>query len=318
MANLVSSGVMMTNSFLQAQTKVLVKVFDKSNPEGPEMFSRWFNDWDGDKARSYFQFLPIYGFGAPQLKIEGDDTAMDAGGEAIPSMFPYSSFALKYGITFESRLEDPHNINAKFPRLLRFAADQGVELNTWQTLNQAFNAIVPIWDGLPLCSATHTLAGPQGGTYSNYLGAVSLTVETKTQADILMATIPDDRGLATWRTGKWLIVPTGLWQTAEEITGSKFYPNSDENRINVQFGKCEPLVVRYLQPNIGAGPFPWFMTAGQGEIGTDAHPCFVSMKVRHSQEIWYDNDARTLYHSTLDRYVFGAGDGRGIVGSQGG
>ena len=312
-----ASGIMQTNTFVQSQTKVVTRIFDKSNPEAPEFWSLWFNDWEGEKARSYFQILPIFGFGAPQLKTEGALTPLDQGGEGTAVMFPYSTFGLKYGITYEGRMEDPQNINGKFPRLLRFAADQGVELNVWNTLNQAFNASVPIWDGQALCSSAHTLAGPQGGTYSNYLGAVALTVETKTQADILLSTLPDDRGLATYRTGKYLVVPTGLWQVAEEITGSKFYPNSDENRINVQFGKCEPMVVRYLQPNIGAGPFPWFVSAGKGELGSDAHPCFVSMKVRHSQEVWYDNDARTLYHSTLDRYVFGAGDGRGIVGSQG-
>jgi hypothetical protein len=306
-----------TNTFVQSQSKVLTRVFDRSTPEAPVLFDLFFNEWDGDRTRSFFQILPVFGFSVAALKLEGGATSLDQGGEGVASMFPYSTYGLKYGITLEGRLEDPHNINGRFPRMLRFAEDQSVELQVWNTLIQGFNSAVTIWDGQPLFSQTHSLAGQPGATFSNSLTNVALSVETWQQANILLQTLPDDRGLATYRTGRYLVVPTGLHQVAEEMTGSKFYPYSDENRINIAYGKAEPLVVRYLQPNIGAGPFPWYVAAGKGEIGTDAHPLFASFKFRHSQEVWYDNDTRTLYHSTIYRYVYGSGDARGIVGSQG-
>jgi hypothetical protein len=305
-----------TNTFIQSQAMTLKKVFDKSSPEAPPLFDDYFNVWDGDQARSFFQILPIYGFGPAALKIEGGAVLLDQGGEGTPSMFPYSTFGLKYGVTLEGRLEDPQGVHGRFPRLLRFAEDQTVEYLVWNILNQAFNTAVTIWDGQPLCSTAHTLAGAPGVTYSNSLGATSLTPETWQQATILAETLPDDRNLGIYRTLQDLVVPPGLHRVAEEIIGSPYYPYSAENRKNIAYEKARPIVSRYITAPT-TGPFPWFASAGKGEIGSDSHMNFVSFKFRHNQEVWYDNDTRTMYHSTIFRLTFGSGDGRGIVGSQG-
>jgi len=305
-----------TNNLFQSQSKVLWKVFEKTTPEAPPIWDRWFNSWEGDPERSFFQILPFYGFGPLALKYEGQAPALDQAGEGTASMFPYSTYSLKYGITQEANDEDPMKINGRLPRLLRFAEDQTVELLLWNQLNQAFNSNVTIWDGQPLCSTAHPLASTPGITYSNSLGAVALTPETLQQTEILMATLPDDRNLATYRTPKMLILPPPLQKTGEEIIGSAYYPYTNENRINVQQDKLEPLVVRYLTYS-AAGPYPWFVTAGKGDPGADAHLVFVSFKHRHRQKIWLDEDTGNIYHKTEMRLTQGAADGRGIVGSQG-
>jgi len=305
-----------TQNLFQSQSKVLWKVFEKTTPEAPPIFDRWFNEWEGDKERSFFQILPFYGFGPLALKNEGSSPALDQFGEGTASFFPYSTYSLKYGITQEADVEDPMKINGKLPRLLRFAEDQTVELLTWNQFNQAFNASVVLWDGQSLCSTAHPLASQPTATYSNSLGAVSLTPETLQQAEILMATLPDDRNLATFRTPKFLVVPPPLQKTAEEIVGSAYYPYTNENRINVQQDKLEPMVSRYITYT-STGPYPWFVTAGKGEPGADAHLVFVSFKHRHRQKIWLDDDTGNIYHKTEMRLTQGAVDGRGFVGSQG-
>jgi hypothetical protein len=178
-----------TNNLFQSQSKVLWKVFEKTTPEAPPIWDRWFNSWEGDPERSFFQILPFYGFGPLALKYEGQAPALDQAGEGTASMFPYSTYSLKYGITQEANDEDPMKINGRLPRLLRFAEDQTVELLLWNQFNQAFNTNVTIWDGQPLCSTAHPLASTPGITYSNSLGAVALTPETLQQAQILLATL---------------------------------------------------------------------------------------------------------------------------------
>ena len=151
-----------TNNLFQSQSKVLWKVFEKTTPEAPPIWDRWFNSWEGDPERSFFQILPFYGFGPLALKYEGQAPALDQAGEGTASMFPYSTYSLKYGITQEANDEDPMKINGRLPRLLRFAEDQTVELLLWNQFNQAFNTNVTIWDGLPLCSTAHLLASSPG------------------------------------------------------------------------------------------------------------------------------------------------------------
>lgn len=307
-----------TNTWFQSQSKSLKTVFDKTNPQVPLLYPQWLNTLEGDADRSFFQVLPFYGFGLMGLKMEGAAPLLDQGGEGTPSMFPYTTWGLQYGVTMESRLEDPYRINGRLPRFLRYSEDQTKEQLLWNILNQAFstNAAMAIWDGLPLCSTAHVLSGTPGVTYSNSLGATALTPETLQQAFILMETLPDDRNLATFRTPKQIIAPPGLQRVIEEILGSAYYPYSDENRVNVVQDKVEPLIVRYLNAP-ATGPFPWFVSAGKGDLGSDAHASFASFKFQHQQHVWYDDATGNMYHKTEFRGTWGSVDGRGLVGSQG-
>jgi hypothetical protein len=308
--------VHVSNNFIQSQAKVITTIFDNSTPEAPPLWDGFFNEWDGDEVRSFFQFMPVFGFGTLGSVPEGGAVPLDAGGEGIPSFFPYTTLGLKYGVSLVGRTEDPKGISKKFPRFLRYAEDQTIEFAAWNILIQGWNPSVTLWDNQPLFSTTHLLQGTNA-TYNNNLANTGLSVESWQAACSLLAISLDDRGLGTFRTPFWLCGPVGLQQQIEEITTSKFYPYSDENRKNIAYGKTQPYISRYLQPQIGVGPFPWYVTAGKGEIGSDCHAMFLSFKYRHSQEVWYDNDTRNLYHSTITRFTLGTGDGRGQVGSQG-
>ena len=311
------ASVISTNTWFQAQSKVLKQVFIKSVPEAPPLFRKFFNIEEPDQRRSFFQVLPIVGFGALALKPEGSAPLQDQAYEGIASMFPFLTYSLKYAITKEGQVEDAMNINARLPRALRFAEDQTKEFLIWNVLNQAFATGVTLFDGLPLCSTGHPLGGSavnQYGTYSNSLGATALTPESLQNAFILLETLPDDRALNTYRTPKMLVIPPQLHKTGEEILGSSYYPYSNENRINVVQDKIEPLVCRYLTQTSPPG---WFVTAGKGDFGTDAHTCFASFKWEYAQRTWLDENTNNLFHATETRLTWGAVDGRGIVGSQG-
>lgn len=309
------ASVHVTNTWFNSQAKAALTVFDKTNPMAPVLYTEWLNTLEGEADRSFFQALPFYGFGQFQLLPEKGSPALDQGGEGTPVFYPFVSYALKYGVSKPGRREDPYKINPRLPKFLKYAEIQTRENLYWNILTQSMNSAVPIWDGQALCSQTHKLAG-DGATYSNLLGNVAFTVESFQQALVLMATLPDDRNLASWRSPKWGISVPGYQRVMEEVLGSRYYPHSDENRVNTAYGKVDPLIVRYIpsQPN---GPFPWWISSGKGELGADAHASFVSLKYAFEQKVWYDDDTDVMYHKSEFRSTWGSVDGRGLVGSGG-
>ena len=303
-----------TRTYFQSQTKIIQTEYSKSAPMKPLRYPTIFNAFAGDEDRSFFQALSLVGFGTLSLRDEGQSAAIDASKEGLLSAFPYVTYALKYIVTKEMSREDAKRVIPKLPALLRYSSDQTKEFLFWNVFNLAFSGQVLLADGQPLCSNAHPLTGA-AGTYSNTLGAVSLTVETLQQAFVLMGNMPDDRGLTTYRTPQDLIYPLGLHKTAVEVLSSMYYPTSNENKVNAVKGSVEPHAIEYLTSNAN-GPFPWFVLAGKGALGTDSHTVFASVKW-DEQRAWVNEENESLNHETEFRAVWGAVDGRGIVGSQG-
>lgn len=314
------ASVINTRTYFQAQSKIVEKIYTNSAPQKPLKYPSVFNNYQGDYERAFFQYLSLVGFGTLGVKSEGEIPVVDASKEGLLSFFAYTSYALRYIVTKEMMREDAKTIIPKLPGLLRYSSDQTKEYLFWNVLNFAFNSNVLLADGQPLCSTAHPLQGasvqPGVTTYSNSLGAVPLTVETLQQARLLMATIPDDRGLLSYRTPVKLISPPGLDQVAQEVLGSGYYPSSDENRINAVAGSVGYQPIEYLT-SAANGPFPWFILAPQGEVGQNSHSLFASVKW-DEQRAYYDDPTESMIHSTEFRACWGSVDGRGIVGSLGG
>lgn len=314
------ASVINTSTYLRSQALLVKKEYTNSAPQKPLKYPSVFNMYKGDQERRFFQYLSLVGFGTLALRGEGEVPAVDASKEGLLSYFAYTTYALRYIVTKEMVREDAKAIIPKLPGLLRYSSDITKEYLFWNVFNFAFNSGVLLADGQPLCSASHPLQGasatPGVTSYSNSLGAVPLTVETLQQAFLLMQTIPDDRGLPTYRTPVKMIYPPGLHQVAQEVLASGYYPASDENRINAVAGSVTPQPIEYLTAGAN-GPFPWFVMSAKGEPGQDAHSIFASIKW-DEQRAYYDDPTESMTHSTEFRAVWGAVDGRGIVGSQGG
>jgi hypothetical protein len=312
-------SIINTRTYFNAQVKLLDKIYSNSAPFKPLRYPSVFNMYKGDADRSFFQTMPLVGFGTLSEKTEGAVPVVDYSKEGTPSLFPYVSYALRYIVTKEMTREDAKHIIPKLPGQLRYSSDQTKEFLFWNVFNLAFNNAVTLGDGQPLCSAAHPLLGassqPGINGYSNLLGNVSLTTDTLQQAYVLMADIPDDRGLKSYRTPQQLIYPLGLDQTAKEVLSSSYYPTSDENRVNVVAGSIQPMPIEYLTAN-PAGPFPWFVLAGKGDPGTDAHTVFADVKW-DEQRSYVDDPTNSMIQETEFRAVWGAVDARGIVGSSG-
>lgn len=311
-----------TRTFFQAQTKIIQTIYSNTEPFKPLRYPEFFNYFEGDEDRSFWQAMSVVGFGLLALRQEGQTPVIDASKEGTLSEFAWITYALRYIVTKEMAREDAKKLIPKLPGLLRYSSDQTKEYLFWNVLNFAFTAAASggynMPDGLPLCSNSHTIVGPAAigtGTFSNYLGAVALTVETLNQGYVLMANMPDDRGLTTSRTPMDLIYPLGLHQTAVEVLASFYYPHSDSNKVNSAAGSVDPIAVEYLTAPSN-GPFPWFIVSGKGPLGTDAHSAFANIKW-DEQRAWVDPNTGNMIHETEFRAVWGVVTPRGVVGSAG-
>lgn len=311
--------VINTRTYFQSSVTQLDRIYTNSDPQEPLRYPSVFNEYKGEMDRSYLQMMSLVGFGTLAERTEGAAAAVDMSKEGLRSEFPYVTYALKYQVTKEMGIEDAKKIIPKLPGQLRYSSDQTKEFLFWNVFNQAFNPNVLLADGQPLCSNAHPLQGvsaqPGVTSYSNYLGAVSLTVESLQQAFILMADMPDDRGLVTHRTPSQLVFPLGLQQSATEVLSSMYYPTSNENRVNAVAGSLTPMPIQYLTAASG-GPYPWFVLAPKGEPGTDCHTVFASVKW-DQQRSWVDDNTQSMFQETEFRAVWGAVNGRGICGSSG-
>ena len=312
-----------TRVFFQAQTKIIERMYTRSAPLKPLRYPGFFNAYDGDEDRSFWQAMSIVGFGLMALRQEGQTAEIDASKEGRLSMFPWLSFALRYIVTKEMAREDPKRIIPKLPGLLRYSSDQTKEYLFWNVLNLGFlNAAAGgynMGDGLPLFSNAHTIAGASStniSTYSNFLGAVALTVETLNQAFTLAANIPDDRGLTVSRMMEDIWYPVNYHQTVIETLASFYYPTSDANKVNTVAGSVQPHAIEYLSAP-ATGPFPWYLSAGKGELGTDAHSAFANIKW-DEQRAWVDPNTGNLNHESEFRAIWGVVQPDGLIASQGG
>jgi hypothetical protein len=311
-----------TRTFFNAQTKVIQTIYSNTEPFKPLRYPSFFNYFEGDEDRSFWQAMSVVGFGLLALKQEGQTPAIDASKEGVLSQYAWISYALRYIVTKEMAREDAKRLIPKLPPLLRYSSDQTKEYIFWNVLNLGFTNAASggynMADGLPLFSNAHTIAGASATgvtTFSNYLGAVALTVETLNQAFVLMANMPDDRGLTTSRTPVDLWYPLGLHQTAIEVIASFYYPHSDANKVNTAAGSVDPHAIEYLTAP-ATGPFPWFVAAGKGPLGTDSHSAFANIKW-DEQRAWVDPNTTNMNHETEFRAVWGVVTPRGLVGSAG-
>lgn len=312
--------VMLTNTFLEAATKVLEKVYTKSGLEHPMRWPEVFNTPDYDQKRRFFSQHSVVPFGLLSQMGEGQAAPVDSAAPGLTSTFFWQNLGLRYIVTSDAQMEDPQSLFQELPKMLRYSVDQTQEYLFWNILNLAFLSYSSggynLADGQPLISNAHPLTGLPGVTQSNFLGNVALSVESMQAVITMFQLLRDDRGKLIRNNPKDIIYPPGLHQTVVEILQSYFYPDTDQNKPNVVHNALTPRAVQYLTPAQGAGPFPWFVTSGKGKLGGDSHSMFAAVKY-NKQRAFIDKNTENLIHEAKIRVSYGAVDFRGIVGSGG-
>jgi len=316
-----ASGVVGSDTFFQAATKIVNKTYLKNQIKAPSFYPRIFSVVGNDKSRGFMTFLPIVELGLFPVRPEFAGPAFDNPGEGLATTYNFVCYSLAYKISKEGLRRDPMGLIRKMPAMLSFSEQVTKDELFIQMLNLGFTNFAGggynLADGQPLFSSSHPLGGgtiAQYGTQSNLVGAASISPESINQVDILYQTLLSDRGNPSFRTPRKMIAPPQQRKIAEETLGSSHAPDSNDNRINTAFEAYELIICRYLTSTTA-----WFVTSANGgeDLETDTHSMIVSFQWQNETTTWSDPGTGNFNQKAEFCCTYGPADFRGAVGSLG-
>ena len=198
------------------------------------------------------------GFGMMPEKQEGVAATYDVIYPGIKETYTHKTYALGYELTeeaVEDNLQTPETFN-KLPMALSRSGEETVEVTAANIFNNGFSSSYNGFDGVPLFSASHpTLgAGVQANTPSTQ---ADLSVTSLTAGLTAIEKYVDERGLKKPTKAVLLVVPTDLWNTAEELLQSEYKPYVANNEVNaLQKKDLQYFVWHYLTDTDA-----WFLLA---------------------------------------------------------
>jgi len=316
------SSIGFTNTFKEAATKLLQKVYVKEGLENPNFWREIFNIMEDDSKRAFFQNHSIIPLGLLSPVQEGAVPELDMAAPGFTMQYVFTDYGLRYEITRRAEREDPKNIFNLMPRMLRRSVDETMEYLFWIAFNSSFLSYAEggynVDDGHPLISSFHPLPGLPGVVQSNFLGNVAFTPESLQAAKTAMMLTRDDRGKLIQYIPKTVVYAPGYHQQVTEVLQTNLYPETNQNRINIaaqQRSKIEPYEVPYLVPNEGPGPYPWWLITKKGSLA-NSHTIFANIR-ENRQRTFIDQNTESIVHEAKIRIATGVESWRGIIASGG-
>lgn len=309
-------GPIQQAAWFQSCSKVLQAVYSTSYKEVPEKYPQVFTSFEGDEKRPFITNLFYYGFGAFQVRPEGQPPAIDSAGEGTAYTINYLTWALSYYLTKEAQREDPYGIGGKLARLMAISKRTSLEVILAGIHNFGFTSGVNLVDGVPLFSTAHPVFKPKTNvtTWSNNLGAVAPTPESYNQAKLLLELLVDDVGMPIERTAKKVVFHPDEYKTWFEITKSEKAPYTNENQPNLLHKDAMDL--QLIPYRYYTNTLQWTVMSGNGALEGDTHSSGYNKKW-DEQWTWYDDATRNVGHAAEVRLAWGTWNARGQVGSQG-
>lgn len=294
----------------------LRKIFFTYLEEIPEQYSMIYNIMSSDKAVEHEYGLG--GFGDWTARADEYDTvAYQKIGQGLDRTYTHQAFTSGFIVTRELMDDEQYRQIEKMAGDLARAGRAKVEKDAITPLVNAFSADVggvgasAIYDGEPLCSASHPLV--DSAKLGDNLATGALTeANLKLALTKMRATLGEAGDLVVMRPKK-LIVSPSLEHTARVILNSSAIPGSPNNDINTLKGMLELVVMDYLgsaSTGNSATDDYWFI---QG----DRHELNFFWRIRPEFKAMDEFDNFTAKYRGYMRYSYGVSDWRGIVGSTG-
>lgn len=206
---------------------------------------KYFYDVYNDMAKEYPMIFNIQncdtryvydhsaaGLGAATSKAEGAGITYQDLTDGYDKTYEPTMYGIGFRSTYEMLKNDQSGIIKKAAGQLGRSCNLTVETYAWAQFNNGFTSTTGEMDSTYLFSTAHP--SPVGGTYSNRpttgtdLSETSLKVALQHFDDIT-----DDRGYHIIVKPKYLIVPTALRWTAQELLQTDKVVDSADNTINV-------------------------------------------------------------------------------------
>lgn len=197
----------------------------------------------------------------------------------------------------------PAGSGTKQTKALARGARARVETVAANTLINSFSTNG--YDGVPLCSNSHPLAGVPGSTADNLITTALGDTGLK-EARLRMRAQVDEKGIKIQATGDTLVVPVDLEMTALELKQSELKPGTANNDKNVIGGYIKKLLVMdYLTDTTDW----WWIDSGLHELN-------FFWRVRPEFEKDTDIDHFVIKFVGRMRFSVGYSNWRGVVGAQ--
>lgn len=282
------------------------KVVFETYKQKPTEASKWINMQKADRA--FIDDFNLGGFGTLVDKTEGGAITYQDPVPGRTKRYIWNTYALGFRITQEMMEDDLYGVMGnKMSRALGRSARHNFEVVAHSVLNNAFStSFVGFETGVSLISTAHTTL--RGGTVANRpaldvdVGMLSLQAGIEN-----FAAIPDESGLPTLFTPKYLVYgPADQWIVAQ-LLGSTGLPGTNFNDINPLRGMgITPIMSHYL-----TDADAWYLLSEDHDLNyfDRRQPAFSNTD---------DFDTGDAKFKLTRRNGAGFGDWRGVYGSSGG
>jgi hypothetical protein len=283
----------------------LSNIWHNAFPTQESKYSRVMNVRDMNK--NTITDAKLAGFGPMQSQPDGDTVTYDDPISPITKTYTYSVRALGYKVHERLWMNDLYGEVEKFEEDLKDSAADDVETSGAALFNSAFTTTNTGFDGLALCSTSHTRM--DGGTVQANRPSTdeALSLSALHNSIITIHKWKNDRGRPRVHKPKTLLVPSDLIITAQELLSAELKPETALNTKNVlgRFGIDSVLEWEHLTSTTA-----WFIVC-------DKHDVNFFWRYRTKSGTETDFDTETMKRKVRHAYATGFGEWRGIYGTDG-
>jgi len=299
---------MRRSDFKRELQEGLNTVFGLEYSRYPERYRQVFEVSNSRKA--YEEDVIMSGFGAAQVKQEGEGVTYDEGAEGWSSRYTHETIALAFSIT-EEAIEDNlyGDLGNKYSRALARSMQHTKEIKGAAVINNGHTSGYTGGDGKTLFATDHPLLG--GGTLSNKLATPADLSETSLEAAIIqIAGWTDERGIPVDAKPIKLVIRQDNQFIAERVLRSAQRSGTADNDVNALRAlgmlQADPCVWTYLND------------ADQWTLLTDVNDGLRHMvRKGMTKKVEGDFETGNMRYRARERYSFGWTDWRGAFSSEG-
>ena len=272
----------------------------------PEEYSKVANVMNSNKASEVTSYAS--GFGTMPEKNEGVAASYDQVLAGIKTTFTHKTYAQGYEITeeaIEDNLRTAETFN-KLPSALARSGIETVETTFFNLFNNGFTNTG--FDGKVLFATDHPTL--DGGTQSNRPSTqADLSVTSLTAGLTAMSKFTDERGLKRPLKAQTLLVPSDLWNIADELLRSEYKPFTGNNEVNA----IQEKALQWMEGHYLTDTDAWFLLAPK-----DMHRLIFWWRIRlGALKRGTDFDTTNLKHLARMRFSVGYDHWIGTYGSAG-
>lgn len=269
-------------------------------------FGRIFNMRDMNKNTITDALMA--GFGALQPQLDGAEVIFDDPIAPSEKEYTYIVRALGYRVQERMRINDLYGEIDRLERDLMDSAKDDAEQSAWGVFNNGFTTTNTGFDALALFSTAHTRLDGGANQANRPSTDEALSLSALHTMVITMKKWVNHRGRPRVHNPKWLIIPSDLIITADELLTSRLKPGTALNDNNVirKFG-LDILEVEHLNDTSATA---WFATADRHDLNW-----FWRFRPQTGMEVEFKTE--TILRKVRQAYAFGFGMWEGTYGTDG-